>query len=170
MSACSSSSSYSSTAPPPPTFEDLGKNVVVRWTTLVGGLSPSSRTIATPSGGGGSDGGGSGDNDISFAWCEDTGAASAASTAPDDGIEVVEVEKGKEVDVGGDVEEEVAATADEEDEEKRGMEVYKGLLRSGGGGKEMYSAKDLDVLALYFAVVKVGGCWRRLCWVYDLGG
>eukprot|EP00903_Cladosiphon_okamuranus_P013727 g12780.t1 len=155
VSACSSSSSSSSTAPPPPAFEDLGNNVAVRWTTLVGGLSPSSRTTASSSGSGG--GSGSDDDDISFAWCEDAGATSAASNPPEDGMEVVEVEKGKEVDVGsggGGGAEEVAA-AGEEDEEKRGRKVYKGLLQSGGGGKEMYSAKDLDVLALYFAVVKI---------------
>lgn len=39
--------------------------------------------------------------------------------------------------------------------ERSGRKVYQGLLQAGGGGKEMYSPEDLDVLALYFAVVKV---------------
>lgn len=137
--------------------------MAVRWTTLAGGLSPSSRTTRPPSGGGGSGGSGSGDDDdISFAWVEDTPAAGAAgdaaSTPQEDEMDVVEVGKGKEVDIGAGAEE--VAVADD-DEEKRGRKVYKELLQAGGGGKEMYSAKDLDVLALCFAVVKVGGC---CCW------
>ena len=51
-----------------------------------------------------------------------------------------------------------AAQLDEqgEEEDARGKAVYEGWLRSPlGGGKEVYSAGDLDVLALHFAVVKV---------------
>ncbi|CAM9706004.1 unnamed protein product [Scytosiphon promiscuus] len=158
VSACSSRSSFSSSpsSPSAPAFEDLGK--AVRWTTMVGGWSPSGKASAVSGGGGG----GGDDDDISFAWCDDLwtqGANAGGGSAP------VSLEEGKGVAV---MEEKGQASGEEEEageEDRRGRKVYKDWLQAGGGGKEMYAAKDLDSLALCFAVVKIlylEGKWSSL--------
>lgn len=48
-------------------------------------------------------------------------------------------------------------------ERRGGVEVYRRWVASAGG-KEVYSPADLDVLALFFTVVKVLCCRQNTCW------